>query len=74
MNNISIKVGDYIKALFNGSEIQGVVTDIKKSIVVIEKYKGVGHWEIGVGYSDYVGTNTFVNIRKIHTIEKIEKK
>ena len=70
-NNIGIKVGDFVKARFNGGHVHGIVTDIKKSVVVIEKYIGSGNWDVSTGYSTYTGTNTFLNIRKIDTIEKM---
>ena len=70
MNN-NIKVGDFVKASFNGAPVYGVVTNIKKNMVVIEKYRGEGHWDVATGYSNYTCTNTFLNIRKINTIEKI---
>ena len=71
MKNNNIKVGDFVKAMFNGSPVRGVVTDIKKGVIVIEKYQGTGHWDVTTGYTTYTGTNTFLNIRKIDSIEKI---
>jgi hypothetical protein len=51
-----IKIGDFIKGSYKFGCICGIVTDIKKSIVVIKECNQL--------YNEYTLTNNLVNITK----------
>jgi len=70
MNNI--KVGDFVKGWFKGSRIYGVVVQIKRDAVVVERYEPNGKYDSTTdSYSSFRNTNQLVGIRQKATIEKV---
>jgi len=55
MNN-TITIGDFIKGNYKFGCIQGIVTEVKKSVVVIKK--------CSQRYNEYTVTETMVNVTK----------
>jgi hypothetical protein len=73
-NNISIKVGDFVTGFFNKSRFYGEVLEIKRSVIVVDSFEGVGMYDFTTRtYPSFKKRNVILNIRKINTIEKIEK-
>lgn len=56
-----IKIGDFIKGAYKFGCIQGIVTEVKKSIVVIKRCNPY--------YNEYTLTETLVNVTKSRITE-----
>ncbi len=56
MKTAEIKVGDFIKGAYKFGCIHGVVTTVKKNIVVVEKHN---QW-----YNEYTPTGEWINVTK----------